>query len=52
MAAEGFSNREIGDQLYLSHRTIAFHLHQIYAKLQITSRAQLHLALQDEPGSN
>jgi DNA-binding CsgD family transcriptional regulator len=52
MAAEGLSNREIGDQLYLSHRTIAFHLHQIYAKLQITSRAQLHLALEDEPGSN
>jgi DNA-binding CsgD family transcriptional regulator/tetratricopeptide (TPR) repeat protein len=51
MAAEGLSNREIGDQLYLSHRTIAFHLHQIYAKLEITSRAQLHLFLQDEPVS-
>jgi DNA-binding CsgD family transcriptional regulator len=48
MAAEGLTNREIGDQLYLSHRTIAFHLHQIYGKLEITSRAQLHRALQGE----
>ena len=52
MAAEGLSNREIGDQLYLSHRTIAFHLHQIYAKLEITSRAQLHIALGDGPPSS
>jgi DNA-binding CsgD family transcriptional regulator/tetratricopeptide (TPR) repeat protein len=49
MAADGLTNREIGDQLYLSHRTIAFHLHQIYGKLEITSRAQLHLALQGAP---
>jgi ATP/maltotriose-dependent transcriptional regulator MalT len=49
MAAEGLSNRQIGDQLYLSHRTIASHLHQIYGKLEVTSRAQLHHALQDVP---
>ena len=45
LAADGLSNREIGAQLYLSHRTIAFHLHQIYGKLEITSRAQLHRVL-------
>ena len=50
MAADGLSNREIGAQLYLSHRTIAFHLHQVYGKLEITSRAQLHRVLDSGAG--
>ncbi|MFF3511117.1 response regulator transcription factor [Streptomyces sp. NPDC002573] len=37
-AASGLSNREIGRQLYLSHRTIGAHLYRIYPKLGITSR--------------
>jgi DNA-binding CsgD family transcriptional regulator len=41
MAAAGLSNREIGQQLYLSPRTIAAHLYRIYPKLGITSRGQL-----------
>ena len=45
LAAEGFSNREIGEQLYLSHRTVASHLYRAFPKLGVTSRAQLHLAL-------
>lgn len=45
MAAEGLSNREIGQQLYLSHRTVSSHLYRIFPKLGITSRAQLHQAL-------
>jgi len=45
MAAEGLSNREIGRQLYLSHRTVGSHLYHIFPKLGITSRAQLHQAL-------
>jgi len=39
MAAERLTNREIGQQLYLSHRTVGFHLHRIFPKLRITSRA-------------
>jgi DNA-binding CsgD family transcriptional regulator len=39
------SNREIGQQLFLSHRTVAAHLYRIFPKLGITSRAQLHAAL-------
>ncbi|MEV7629008.1 LuxR family transcriptional regulator [Actinoplanes sp. NPDC089786] len=41
MAAGGLTNREIGQRLYLSHRTISSHLHRIFPKLGITSRAEL-----------
>jgi ATP/maltotriose-dependent transcriptional regulator MalT len=41
MAAQGLSNREIGQKLYLSHRTVASHLYRVFPKLEITSRAQL-----------
>jgi DNA-binding NarL/FixJ family response regulator len=45
MAAGGLTNREIAQQLYISHRTVGFHLHRIFPKLGITSRSQLHAAL-------
>jgi len=41
LAAEGLSNREIGARSYLSHRTIGYHLHRIFAKTGITSRSGL-----------
>jgi DNA-binding CsgD family transcriptional regulator len=41
LAAEGLSNREIGERLFLSHRTVGSHLYRIFPKLGITSRAQL-----------
>jgi DNA-binding CsgD family transcriptional regulator len=41
LAAEGLSNREIGERLYLSPRTVGSHLYRIFPKLGITSRAQL-----------
>ncbi|WP_162641542.1 LuxR family transcriptional regulator [Streptosporangium sp. 'caverna'] len=41
LAAGGLSNREIGQQLYLSHRTVGTHLYNLFRKLGITSRAQL-----------
>jgi ATP/maltotriose-dependent transcriptional regulator MalT len=45
LAATGLSNREIGQQLYLSHRTISTHLYRVFPKLGITSRAELSDAL-------
>jgi DNA-binding CsgD family transcriptional regulator len=45
MAAEGLSNREIGQRMYLSHRTVSSHLYRAFPKLGITSRTQLHLVL-------
>ena len=46
LASTGLSNREIGQQLYLSHRTIGAHLYKIYPKLAISSRGQLREKLQ------
>ncbi|MER7282842.1 AAA family ATPase [Dactylosporangium sp. NPDC000244] len=45
LAAEGLTNREIGQRLYLSHRTVGSHLHRIFPKLGIVSRAQLRAAM-------
>jgi DNA-binding CsgD family transcriptional regulator len=39
------SNREIGQRLYLSHRTVSSHLYRVFPKLGITSRAELPGAL-------
>lgn len=38
LAAAGLSNREIGEWLFLSHRTIGSHLYRIFPKLGITAR--------------
>jgi DNA-binding CsgD family transcriptional regulator len=45
LAAQGLSNREIGQRLFLSHRTISTHLYRVFPKLGITSRAELGTAL-------
>jgi DNA-binding CsgD family transcriptional regulator/tetratricopeptide (TPR) repeat protein len=45
LAAGGLSNREIGERLFLSHRTIGSHLYRIFPKLGITARGQLRDAL-------
>ena len=45
LAARGLSNREIGERLFLSHRTIGSHLYRTFPKLGITSRMQLRDAL-------
>jgi DNA-binding NarL/FixJ family response regulator len=45
LAAEGLSNREIGERLFLSHRTVGGHLYRIFPKLGLTGRAQLRNAL-------
>ena len=45
MAASGLSNREIGQQLYLSHRTVGAHLYRAFPKLGIATRGQLRDAL-------
>jgi DNA-binding CsgD family transcriptional regulator len=41
LAREGLSNPEIGSRLYISVRTVKYHLGKVFAKLDITSRAQL-----------
>ncbi|HEY2673488.1 MAG TPA: LuxR family transcriptional regulator [Rugosimonospora sp.] len=45
LAAAGLTNKQIGERLFLSPRTIGTHLYQIFPKLGITSRAALRDAL-------
>ncbi|MEU6346109.1 AAA family ATPase [Streptomyces sp. NPDC046977] len=45
LAAQGLSNREIGQRLFISHRTVGAHLYRIYPRLGITSRGKLAAAL-------
>ncbi|GAA0967909.1 LuxR family transcriptional regulator [Acrocarpospora macrocephala] len=50
MAADGLTNREIGEILYLSHRTVSSHLYRIFPKLEVTSRSALSTALRASAG--
>jgi DNA-binding CsgD family transcriptional regulator/tetratricopeptide (TPR) repeat protein len=45
LARDGLTNAQIGSQLFLSPRTIEWHLHKVFAKLEISSRSGLDDAL-------
>jgi ATP/maltotriose-dependent transcriptional regulator MalT len=45
LAMHGLSNPQIGRKLFISGRTVEWHLRNVFTKLGITSRTQLHVAL-------
>ena len=47
LAADGQTNPEIGAQLFLSPRTVEWHLSKVFGKLGISSRKELRAALSD-----
>ena len=51
LARDGLSNPEIGSRLFISARTVQYHLGKVFAKLAISSRAQLDQALASDPAT-
>jgi len=48
LARDGLTNTQIGTQLFLSPRTVEYHLHKVFGKLRIDSRSGLQAALRGQ----
>jgi DNA-binding CsgD family transcriptional regulator len=48
LAREGLTNPDIGQRLFVSPRTVEYHLHKVFEKFGISSRRELHVVLDDK----
>ena len=48
LAAGGLTNREIAQELYVTRKTVEWHLHNAFRKLEVKSRSELASALAAE----
>jgi DNA-binding CsgD family transcriptional regulator len=52
LARDGLTNPEIGTRLYISPRTVQYHLAKVFGKLGISSRSQLDRVLPGDPSTS
>ena len=50
LARDGLSNVEIGERMFISQHTVAYHLRKVFSKLGISSRNQLAQLLREGAG--
>jgi DNA-binding CsgD family transcriptional regulator len=52
LAAEGQTNAQVGEQLFMSRHTVDSHLRHIYAKLGVSTRAELATRVARQDGAD